>query len=343
VDIAAGFNHSLAVDFGGTVYAWGDNSYFQLGLKDAESSYVPVTVNGVKKITKVAAGNGSSLAMALDGKLYGWGYGEYGQLGNGTWEISQDTPVALKGTSACVDIACGVYHDLCLNGGENVLVWGRNNYSQIGSGKNGNANIPTRATGMVRANSYDSHSLDGVSAWAKAELEELYPKELVPPLLLENFTAPITRAELAHLLVRVYEAVESEVTVRKSNKFTDLENHPLQDDLMKAYQLDFVAGSSRDTINPDGKVTRQEAAKMLSTFAVKMKDTPFPQWTGRMSYYRDAAKVAAWAAPYVDYAFRNEIMQGIEGEFSPLGELTREQALLTVARMVKKNGWKLAS
>ena len=87
IDIAAGYSHSLAVGYDGVVYAWGSNSYGQLGDGTTESSSVPIQAKTIKNAVQVAAGTDCSLALTQDSKIYSWGYGEYGQLGNGTGTI----------------------------------------------------------------------------------------------------------------------------------------------------------------------------------------------------------------------------------------------------------------
>ena len=71
----------------GTLAAWGDNSYGQLGNNTAADNQVPVLVDrtGVlagKTVIAIAAGDDHSLALCSDGNLAAWGYNDYGQLGN---------------------------------------------------------------------------------------------------------------------------------------------------------------------------------------------------------------------------------------------------------------------
>ncbi|WP_027390899.1 LamG-like jellyroll fold domain-containing protein [Chrysiogenes arsenatis] len=47
VAIAAGLNHSLAIANDGTIYAWGDNQYGQLGLGDTNNRVSPTVVNEI--------------------------------------------------------------------------------------------------------------------------------------------------------------------------------------------------------------------------------------------------------------------------------------------------------
>ena len=87
--IAAGDNHTLALDSDGKVYAWGDNAVGQLGDSTTITRSTPVAISNTgvlsgKKIVQVAAGTFHSLALASDGSLYSWGHNYEGELGDGT-------------------------------------------------------------------------------------------------------------------------------------------------------------------------------------------------------------------------------------------------------------------
>ena len=97
--ISASGNHSLALDSEGQIYAWGSNSYGQLGNGGTTRSNTPVKVDtsGVlagKTISQFSAAAVSDHSLALDseGQIYAWGYNLNGQLGNGT-TITSNTPV----------------------------------------------------------------------------------------------------------------------------------------------------------------------------------------------------------------------------------------------------------
>ena len=343
VDIAAGYSHSLAVDFSGKVYAWGANAYGELGNGSTEASSSPVEVSGLKSVVQVSAGNESSMALTKDGKLYTWGYGEYGQLGSGKSEISRSKPGQLTNSSMGTiwNLVSGVYHNMIVNESGYLYAWGRNRDGQVASSQNTNVVTPTRSMTAVSTKSdYSTGVLNELSSWALEEATGLYATGLVPPMLWHNYQSNITRAEFAHLLVSVYEQVKgTTVTPSRNADFTDIKGHQLEQDILKAFQLNLVSGTSATTFSPNNSITRQEAAKMLCSFVAKMKGTTIPTKAQSLSYYSDASSIAEWAAPYVAYAHQNDIMQGSQGKFSPLATFTHEQSLLTIARLVEKNDW----
>lgn len=341
VDVAAGFSHSLAVDFRGNVYAWGSNAYGELGNGKKEDSAVPVAVSSLKSAVQVSAGNESSMAVTKDGKLYTWGYGEYGQLGSGGTDMSRTKPAQVNLQEKVSTVSSGVYHNLFLNDSGFLYAFGRNKTGQIGSSQNSNVTAPARILQVAKVEDYPTNVLDGVSSWATEEISAFYDKELAPPLLWRDYQGNITRAELAHLLVSVYEQVKgSSVPAARDVDFSDLKGHLLENDVLKACQLGFISGVTGTKMFPDNQVTRQEAAKMLCSFVAKMKNTTVSDKVPNLAFYEDAADIAEWAAPYVAYAYQNNIMRGTGDYFQPTASFTHEQSLLTIARLVEKNDWK---
>ena len=84
--VAAGSRHSLAIDDGGSVYAWGDNSEGQLGTglqgKDEERPRVLSQVR--ERAVGVACGALHSLVLGYSGRVYAMGCNANGQLGTGS-------------------------------------------------------------------------------------------------------------------------------------------------------------------------------------------------------------------------------------------------------------------
>jgi alpha-tubulin suppressor-like RCC1 family protein len=93
VQIAAGWEHSLALTSSGQLYAFGNDEHGQLGngVSDDEPHPTPevVTLPGaVGSIEQIAAGREDSLVVTSSGQLYAFGSNQYGQLGNGKLETA---------------------------------------------------------------------------------------------------------------------------------------------------------------------------------------------------------------------------------------------------------------
>jgi len=117
VSVAVGDTHNLALGSDGRVYAWGDNTYGQLGDGTRTERHVPTAValpKGVHAVS-IAAGSYDSMAVGSDGRLYAWGNDRYGQLGDGS-TTERDTPEALSlPTGAKISsVSAGYYHCLAL-------------------------------------------------------------------------------------------------------------------------------------------------------------------------------------------------------------------------------------
>jgi alpha-tubulin suppressor-like RCC1 family protein len=83
VAIAAGDDQSLALKSDGTVWAWGQNTYGQLGDGTTINMLTPVRVVGINSVASVSAGNSFSVALKYDGTVWTWGLNDQGQLGTG--------------------------------------------------------------------------------------------------------------------------------------------------------------------------------------------------------------------------------------------------------------------
>jgi len=68
-EVAAGGSHVIVVKTDGTVWAWGRNSYGQLGNGDWLDQYTPVQVAGLDNVATVSAGLYHSLAVRSDGTV----------------------------------------------------------------------------------------------------------------------------------------------------------------------------------------------------------------------------------------------------------------------------------
>ena len=148
--IAAGDHHNLALLNTGTVMAWGQNNFGQLGDGTTTNRNTAVAVSGLSGVSAIAAGQNHSVALLSNGNVMTWGYNNDGQLGDGT-TTTRKTPVTVSSTTSASAIAAGKNHNLVLMSGGNVKAWGDGFYSQLGSGGSGVAVKPVAADRVTAA------------------------------------------------------------------------------------------------------------------------------------------------------------------------------------------------
>lgn len=145
IQISTGDAHILALDSGGKVYAWGNNSSGELGNDTTQNSNIPLgPISGLlsgKRIVNIAAGTTHSLAVDSEGIVYAWGANTSGQLGNNS-TTSSLVPIQVDNTGVLagkqiISVAAGNVHSLALDSNGKVYSWGGNLLGQLGDGTNG--------------------------------------------------------------------------------------------------------------------------------------------------------------------------------------------------------------
>jgi alpha-tubulin suppressor-like RCC1 family protein len=155
VAASAGALHSVALCSDGTVAAWGNNYYGQLGNNSEMNSRVPVAVTATnllagKTVVAVSAGDYHSLALCSDGAAAAWGSNIEGQLGNNSTRNSS-VPVKVTATGflsgkTLVTLSAGSEHSLALCSDGTVAAWGYNRSGQLGNSNWMDTSMPVAVT-----------------------------------------------------------------------------------------------------------------------------------------------------------------------------------------------------
>ncbi|KAH3886308.1 secretion-regulating guanine nucleotide exchange factor-like isoform X1 [Dreissena polymorpha] len=137
VDIAGGWDFSLAVTDTGSLYAWGSNAFGQLGDPSLQAiTPVPTQINIPCQVIQVAAGLRHTVALLVSGEVYCWGHakkGQCGQQGESRLPLKLDLPSKVEITPhnyKCTQIVAGSYHSAALTAQGSVLFWGCNKHGQ---------------------------------------------------------------------------------------------------------------------------------------------------------------------------------------------------------------------
>ena len=95
VGVSAGLHHTLLLSKCGVVYAFGSNSYGQLGTGDLIPRGTPTPLSLPVRATQVAAGAYHSVVMTASGEVFTFGASAKNQLGR-----TQPDPVASNDVAA---------------------------------------------------------------------------------------------------------------------------------------------------------------------------------------------------------------------------------------------------
>ena len=155
-------------------------------------------------------------------------------------------------------------------------------------------------------------------------------KGLVPQELRSRFSSDITRGEFCTVLTQVL--VQKDFAAYYEYKYPD--DPPFTDshdpNVWWLNSLGVVSGVGEGRFNPDGQITRQEAAVMLRRAAISFGVGD----GGTETEFADQSQVAGWATEALGFVVSKGIMSGTGNNmFSPLGTYTREQAYTTMVRI----------
>lgn len=153
VAVSGGAEHSLGLMGNGTVWAWGENAWGQLGdgttiTTGCHCNPNPVQVSGLTNITAISGAAAHSVAMSTDGTVWSWGRNIEGELGNGTTSLSSNLPVQVSGLTNVVAIAGSNYATHAVKEDGTVWGWGRNNFAQLGDGTTSDRPAPVQMNGL---------------------------------------------------------------------------------------------------------------------------------------------------------------------------------------------------
>ncbi|MBB5174576.1 S-layer homology domain-containing protein [Texcoconibacillus texcoconensis] len=186
--------------------------------------------------------------------------------------------------------------------------------------------------------------IDEPSNWAQEEVSEAMNLNLVPERLQYGYEDDITRADFSVLVVHLLKEktgqsiqellVEHDLTL-DVHTFDDTSDY----EVLSAHAFGIVKGHGDGTFDPEGAITRQEAASMLT----KTADVLDLDTRSHMDNpgFSDQDHIADWATD--DVAFVSTMYDRTNGlaimtgtgndRFSPLDSYTREQSFMTLKRL----------
>jgi len=144
--IAGGSKHLLALKADGTVWVWGANRSFQLGLGDTDGRASPTRIPSLAGVTRVHAGGAMSAARQADGSWVVWGAAPsaqpptrdvFGGVLNDMPPVATPSPLpGLLRDASDVAVGAVAFRD------GTVRTWGGNSFGTLGTGSGVDAVAP---------------------------------------------------------------------------------------------------------------------------------------------------------------------------------------------------------
>ncbi|MBQ7600522.1 MAG: S-layer homology domain-containing protein [Clostridia bacterium] len=188
----------------------------------------------------------------------------------------------------------------------------------------------------------DSDDEDTPHDWAKEEVWDAILAGIVPHTVQREYREPVSRGSFCRLLMQMMctyygkssprELLEMKETGYPGRMFVDV----YDDDITAAAALGIVNGVGQGRFNPDGGITREQAATMMKRAA----DVMGFAYGNDIPSYSDGDLVSSWAADAVAAIGTLKTQAGTavmggtgQNMFSPKGNYTGEQAVLSVWRL----------
>jgi len=127
-----GTTYALRSD--GTVLAWGENDYGQLGNDTRTNRRLPGVVPGLSCITAIAGTETAGFALAADGTVWAWGDNRVEQLGGASTAAYSLTPVKIPGLTNVVSLAADVNQAWAITASGAIWEWGEQPLASVASG-----------------------------------------------------------------------------------------------------------------------------------------------------------------------------------------------------------------
>ncbi len=206
--------------------------------------------------------------------------------------------------------------------------------------------IPTAGAAFSHSHGPETTPTFEASAWAQPELKKAHSLGLLWDGLAENYRDRITRADFCRMMLN-YLAVElntdpgdlvdmANLYPKKNNevKFTDCADPGVADLVTAACRLGLVQGKAPGIFDPNGPLTREEAAVLL-TRAQEILGCDLPK--AGAPNYSDRQYIADWAADSVAILADWDVMHGMAyARFNPRDQLTAQECVAVCLRLHQK-------
>jgi len=132
--ISNGDTYSIALRTDGTLWAWGLNTYGQLGFGDTTTRNTPTQIGVATDWRSIAVSPYySAAAIKTDGTLWTWGTNYFGTLGLGDL-IEHSFPTQVLPGTTWRSVTMGIWSSAAIKSDGTLWTWGMNMFGELGIG-----------------------------------------------------------------------------------------------------------------------------------------------------------------------------------------------------------------
>ncbi len=142
--VEVGDQHACATKSDGTLWCWGNNADYQVGIgNNVTPQMSPIQVGVATTWASVSAGSSHTCGTQTDGTLWCWGRNNNGQAGVGNYATRQFTPAQVGVATTWATVGAGsAFTCATRTGGGTLWCWGVNTNGQLGAGNTTQTNVP---------------------------------------------------------------------------------------------------------------------------------------------------------------------------------------------------------
>ncbi|WP_274307600.1 S-layer homology domain-containing protein [Solibacillus daqui] len=176
------------------------------------------------------------------------------------------------------------------------------------------------------------------SSWARESIEKLYSLGILDDQ--SNFYSPNTPEERYNFAIAIGKAIDIRVLEEKKTKtktattiFKDVKRSMKDYNYLEAaVKKGVIFGITPQTFEPDGYLTREQAATILVRALGLEGKAPDPNYA---TEYKDDYKISDYARDSIYVATEIGLLQGDDGYFYPKSTLTRAESAAIIERFLR--------
>ena len=185
---------------------------------------------------------------------------------------------------------------------------------------------PQRDTDKVEIKYSEKTFVDIQGHKAQREIEALAARNIISGMDETHFApdATMTRAQFASIVVRALGLPQ-----KQANAFADVKKGDWYWGVVAtAYSYGLVSGRTETMFDPDGTITRQEAASMVARAAKHCgMDTEMSEYEiqNTLTLFSDYPSVSGWARKSIAFCYGRNILDQSDWNIEPVRNITRSE------------------